>query len=60
VLRAVKLARIVGDERPRVGDLAAFDVDDAKAMTCLDPNRAALAGRDVNCLSDRAMIRTRS
>jgi hypothetical protein len=52
VLRAVELARIVGDERPCVRDLAAFDVDDAKATARVDPNPATLTGRNVNRLAD--------
>ena len=57
VLRAVVLARVVGDERPRVRDLPSFDIDHAQAPTRLDPHGAPLARRDVDRLRDAAIIR---
>jgi hypothetical protein len=48
----VELAGIVGDESPRVGHLSAFDVHHPKAAACIHANRAALARRDVDRLSD--------
>jgi hypothetical protein len=56
VLGGVELARIVGDESPRVRDLAALEVDDAKAAGRLDRGRASFASRNVETLADQPII----
>jgi hypothetical protein len=57
VLGGVELALIVGDEGPRVRDLAALDVDDAKAAARLDWGRASFPSRNMETLADAPMIR---
>jgi hypothetical protein len=56
VLSGVKFTRVVGVEGPRVGDLTALDVGDAKATARLDPGRASFARRNVDTLGDQAII----
>jgi hypothetical protein len=52
----VELAGIVGDERPRVCDLAAFGIDDPEPAALFDADGAALARGDMDGLGDARII----